>query len=176
MAPALTSRDDLVNRVLPHMILSEERNPLTRPLSPPPPNLTSAERATWRFTVRGNAIVTGGCGNLGLVAARALLEHGASGVSLWDVHPDGADPAVQELIAGFPSAKVVTKVVDVRDEQHVRGAVAQTVSELGSVDMLLCFAGVVTCTHALELGFDEWKRTLDINTTGSWFCAQAVAK
>lgn len=120
--------------------------------------------------------MTGGCGNLGLVAARALLEHGASGVSLWDIHPESADLAVRELAASFPSAKVVTKAVDVRDEQRVREAVAQTVSELGSVDILLCFAGVVACTDALELGLDEWKRTLDTNTTGSWLCAQAVAR
>ena len=120
--------------------------------------------------------MTGGCGNLGLVAARALLEHSVSGVSLWDVQPDSADPAVRELISSFPSATVVTKAVDVRDEQRVREAVAQTVSELGSVDVLLCFAGVVVCTHALELGVDEWKRTLDVNTTGSWLRAQAVAK
>jgi sorbose reductase len=119
--------------------------------------------------------VTGGYGNLGLVAARALLEHGVSGVSLWDVHFKD-DAAVRGLITDFPRAKIVTQLVDVRDEQRVRDAIAQTVSELGSIDMLLCFAGVVACTHALELSVDEWKRTLDINTTGSWFCAQAVAK
>ena len=120
--------------------------------------------------------MTGGCGNLGLVVARALLEHGASGVSLWDVHPESGDLAIQELIASFPCAKVVIKAVDVTDGQCVREAVAQTTSELGSVDILLCFAGVVACTHALELCLNEWKRTLDINTTGSWLCAQAVAK
>lgn len=75
-----------------------------------------------------------------MVVARGLLEHGASGISLWDVHPNSAD---RELIASFPSAKIDTKAVDVRDEQRVREAVAQTVSELGSVDMFLCFAGVV---------------------------------
>lgn len=91
--------------------------------------------------------MTGGCGNLGLVVVRALLEHGASGVSLWDVHPNSADHAVRKLIASFPSAKIVTKAIDVRDEQRVREAVAQTVSELGSVDMLLCFAGVYVCAR-----------------------------
>jgi len=174
MAPASTSRDELTNRILPQMVLSEGSNPLTQPLSPPSPSLTSSERAIWRFTIQGNAIVTGGCGNLGLVAARALLEHGASGISLWDVHSND-NAAVRELITDFPRAKIVTQIVDVRDEQRVRDAIAQTVSELGSINMLLCFAGVVACTHALELSVDEWKRTIDINTTGSWLCAQAVA-
>ncbi|KAF8551828.1 NAD(P)-binding protein [Imleria badia] len=162
MAPALTSRDEKTCRILPQIVLSEASNPLTRPLTPPPPNLTPVERATWRFTIRGNAIEW-------LVAARALLEHGAFGVSLWDIHPEISDPAVQELISSFPCAKVVTKA-------RVRDAITQTVFELGSVDVLLCFASVVACTHALELGLHEWKWTLDINTTGSWLCAQAVAK
>jgi sorbose reductase len=47
---------------------------------------------------------------------------------------------------------------------------------LGDIDILLCFAGVVGCTHALEMSAAEWRRTLEINTTGSFLCAQAVAK
>ncbi|KAF9225981.1 NAD(P)-binding protein [Gyrodon lividus] len=176
MIPVSASRDELMNRVLPQMTLSERFNPLTRPLSPPPPDLTPVERAVRRFAVQGNAIVTGGCGNLGLVAARALLEHGASGVSLFDVDLDSSKKEVQNLIFSFPSAKVITKSVDVRSEQRVQKAVEQSTAELGSVDILLCFAGVVSCTHALKVSLDEWKRTLDINTTGSWICAQAVAR
>lgn len=56
MAQAPASRDELTSRILPQMVLSEGSNPLTRSLSPPPPNLTPAERATWRFAIRGNAI------------------------------------------------------------------------------------------------------------------------
>ncbi|KIJ15926.1 hypothetical protein PAXINDRAFT_99282 [Paxillus involutus ATCC 200175] len=176
MNPAPTSRDELTCRVLPQMTLSSRSNPLTRPLSPPPPYTTPAERAARRFAVQGNAIVTGGCGNLGLVVARALLEHGASGVSLFDVNPDSSKEEVQSLISNFPSAKIITKSIDVRSAQLVQEAVGQTVAELGSVDILLCFAGVVACAHALDVNLDEWRRTLDINTTGSWICAQAVAK
>jgi NAD(P)-dependent dehydrogenase (short-subunit alcohol dehydrogenase family) len=47
---------------------------------------------------------------------------------------------------------------------------------LGSVDHLLCFAGVVGCQHALDMTAAEWRRVLDINTTGGFLCAQAVAK
>lgn len=120
--------------------------------------------------------VTGGCGNLGIEAARALLEHGASGVSLLDINPAQAQNVVDTLRCYFPSAKIITKKVDVRDEQIVQEAVAETADELGSIDILLCFAGVVACNHALDVSLDQWKRTLDINTTGSWLCAQAAAK
>lgn len=74
------------------------------------------------------------------------------------------------------TAKIITKTVDVTDEQGVQSAVQETASELGSVDLLLCFAGVVGCAHAVEIRSEEWRRTLDINTTGSWLCAQAVAR
>lgn len=55
-------------------------------------------------------------------------------------------------------------------------AVESTVKVLGSVDILCCFAGVVGCTHAIEMKADEWRRTHEINLTGSFLCAQAVAR
>jgi sorbose reductase len=47
---------------------------------------------------------------------------------------------------------------------------------IGSVDHLLCFAGVVGCQHALDMKSAEWRRVLNINTTGSFICAQAAAR
>lgn len=76
----------------------------------------------------------------------------------------------------FLSAKITTKAVDVRDAQAIDAAVTETADELGNVNMLLCFAGVVDTKHATEMGVEDWKRILDINTTGSWLCAQAVGK
>jgi sorbose reductase len=34
----------------------------------------------------------------------------------------------------------------------------------------------VGCTHAIDMSAAEWRKTLDINTTGSFLVAQAVAK
>jgi sorbose reductase len=120
--------------------------------------------------------VTGGAGTLALEAAKALLEHGASGIALWDVNPDSAFEAVKALHAQFPDRRIMTEAVDVRDEHGIASAVESSVKVLGSIDMLVCFAGVVGCTHALEMPADEWRRTHEINLTGSFLCAQAVAR
>ena len=66
--------------------------------------------------------------------------------------------------------------VDVTDADEVGQAVEQAVLELGSVEILCCFAGIVGCTHALEMGAEEWRRVVEVNTTGSFLCAQAVAR
>ncbi|KAK0458042.1 uncharacterized protein EV420DRAFT_1270825 [Desarmillaria tabescens] len=172
----MTERKDLSSRILPQMVLSDTRNPLTAPLQLS--GSTSSERTRQRFAIEGNAIVTGGSGVLGLAACRALLEHGASGVSIFDVLASisSGKEAIAQLQADFPRAKVITKIVDVRDDATIHGAVSETAVKLGSVDILLCFAGVVGTTHALDMDVAEWKRVLDINTTGSWICAQAAAK
>jgi NAD(P)-dependent dehydrogenase (short-subunit alcohol dehydrogenase family) len=52
----------------------------------------------------------------------------------------------------------------------------ETVLSLGSVDHLICFVGVVGCVETLEMPVSQWRRILDINTTGSFICAQAAAK
>lgn len=168
-------RSALVNRQLPEMTLSTAENPLTAP-QPPPDDLSPAQRSQYRFQVKGNAIITGGAGTLALEAAKALLEHGASGLALWDMNPDQAFESVKLLHSSFPDRRIITEAVDVREESQIASAVESTVKVLGSIDMLCCFAGVVGCTHAIAMKADEWRRTHDINLTGSFLCAQAVAR
>lgn len=117
---------------------------------------------------------------LALEAVRALLEHGASGISLFDLRTsfesNHAVSSLASLRQTFPNAKILEKVVDITSEEAVNHGVKETASELGSVDILLCFAGVVGTIHATELSVQQWRRMLDINTTGGWICAQAVGK
>lgn len=105
-----------------------------------------------------------------------MLEHGAAGLALFDINPAHADEQIQNLRNDFPDQKIVTKKVDVTNPENVNAAVGETAEELGSVDILACFAGVVGCTHALDMSLQEWRRVMDINSTGAFVCAQAAAK
>jgi NAD(P)-dependent dehydrogenase (short-subunit alcohol dehydrogenase family) len=49
--------------------------------------------------------VTGGAGTLGFAASRALLEHGLSGLMIFDINPTQAQPKIDELQKGKLSEK-----------------------------------------------------------------------
>lgn len=186
-----TTREELTSRVIPTYQLSPSTSPLTAPFKPTAtaPHAAPAARAAARFAVRGNAIVTGGAGDLGLAASRALLEHGAPGLMLFDLDRDALARRAAALAAEFPAARVTSARVDVTSAGDVRRGVAAAVRELGSADVLLALAGVASCAHAMgpaaaaaeedgdaAAAAAEWRRVLDVNATGAFLCARAVAR
>lgn len=171
-----TDRSQLHSRIIPKILLGDGQ---PGSLSGPPPPLSQTEpqaRALERFSVTGNAIVTGGTGDLGLTACRALLEHGASGLMMFDLdEANGADLA-RRLGGEFPGADVGFARVDITDAARVGEAVRETAGRLVSVDVLVCFAGVVGSAPAIDMTPEQFRLMVDINLTGSFLCAQAAAR
>ncbi|RAL04027.1 oxidoreductase [Aspergillus ibericus CBS 121593] len=178
MSPSaeLPSRDALASRVVPSMIFSDGSPSSMTP--PPQPSLESdtTKRAQNRFTVQGNAVVTGGAGTLGLQSCEALLEHGLNGLMILDANPTHAGTKITELQKKFPHAKITTLQVDVTDEVAVNAAMDTTTQTLGSIDALICFVGIVGCVETLDMPVSQWRNVIDVNTTGSFICAQAAAR
>ncbi|KAH8680741.1 hypothetical protein BX600DRAFT_485203 [Xylariales sp. PMI_506] len=172
----MVERSELTSRVIPQMTLSTGSSPLTAPFTQNSSEASAAERAVNRFRIQGNAIVTGGAGDLGFAACRALLEHGLEGLVIFDLDPVATAGRVSSLQTEFPAAKISFAKVNVTDEEDVARSVDAAMQSLGSVDILLAFAGVASCAHAAEVSAKEWRRVFDINATGSFLCAQAVAK
>lgn len=137
---------------------------------------TPSERAIARFAVTGNAIVTGGAGDIGSVACRALLEHGLQGLAIFDIHEDIGDAAAARLQQEFPDAKITFTKVDVTDADAVTCAVTQAEKDIGPVNLCFCFAGIAFAIHALEIPPEQFRKMFDVNTTGAFLCAQAAAK
>ncbi|MCJ1472229.1 hypothetical protein MMC13_000876 [Lambiella insularis] len=138
--------------------------------------VTPSTVAQQRFTVKGNAIVTGGAGTLGIAACLALLENGLQGLMVFDIAPQNCKEQLAILHTRFPTVPITTCKVDVSDEAAVAAAVEGTVQTLGSVDHLFCFVGVVGCVDALEMEALHWRRIVDINLNASFICAQAAAR
>ncbi|KAG2168134.1 hypothetical protein JADG_007873 [Aureobasidium aubasidani] len=175
----MSERDALSSRAIPFMELSDgSAASLTAPPPPLPHYLNAEGRAMARFAVEGNAVITGGAGTLALAAARALLEHGLANLYLFDLPStlQSSAQAIQSLQTDFPSSTISTAPVDVTDTTLVSSAFSSAAAAMGSLDILLCFAGIVGCIHAIEMTAEQWRKVIDINTTGSFLCAQAAAK
>lgn len=167
----------LASRVIPTMTLSTAGNALTSPL-PTTSSHSPDDRAKLRFGVEGNAVITGGAGALGLVSARALLEHGASAVALLDLPATlkSSTDAIEKLQADFPDQKIHTSSVDVTSAAMVEQSFDEIARNLGGIDILCCFAGVVGCLSSLDVTQTQFQNVLNVNLTGSFLCAQASAK
>lgn len=173
----IDARESLTKRTVPKMVLSTgTSSSLTPPPAPRQSGLDPSTRAQQRFAVRGNAVISGGAGTLGLDSSEALLEHGLEGLMLFDVDPAHSQKQITDLQTRFPDAKIGALKVDVTDDVAVNKAMEETASILGSVDILVCFAGVVGCVDSLEMPIAQWRRIMDINTTGTFICAQAAAR
>ncbi len=172
-------RSELIHRHIPSMAMSDgSATSKTGIPAPAPASLSPADRARLRFAVTGRAVVAGGTGDIGLVACRALLEHGLDGLAILDLSRDaGSAAAVARLQAEFPSANITFTTVDVTDEDAVTAAVGRAELDLGGpVSICLCFAGVVGAEDALDLSPAQFRRMLDVNTTGTFIVAQAAAR
>lgn len=107
-----------------------------------------------------------------------MLEHGASGIALWDLESTlkTSKTSIDALSADFPSSKLLSIPVDVTSSNSVSAGTKSTVSSLGSLDHMFCFAGIVGCTPAMDMTDAQWRKTIDVNTTGAFLCAQAAAR
>jgi len=118
------------------------------------------------------AIVTGGGGGLGSLAARAFAAAGA------DVAVVGRTAeklrAVEDAIRGA-GRRAAAIVADVTRSADVNRMVEQAVGAFGRVDILLNNAGVTSPKTVVELTDDDWHRIMDTSATGAFYCSRAVA-
>lgn len=106
---------------------------------------------------------------MALEIAQLLAGRGAI-VSLADVNEKGLEAAIKTL----PGEKHIYSPVDVRDSGSVNRWIERTVRELGRLDGAVNFAGICTYDRTIAEETDEgWKRMMDINSTGVFYCIRA---
>lgn len=124
-----------------------------------------------RFRLDGDtAIVTGGNRGIGKAIATGMAEVGAN-VVIANRTPESGQEAAAE-VAEQTGSETVAITADVTDEAEVQALVRETVDRFGSLDVLVNNAGVAIHEPAEEKPLENWKKTLDINTTGAFVCAK----
>jgi NAD(P)-dependent dehydrogenase (short-subunit alcohol dehydrogenase family) len=71
---------------------------------------------------------------------------------------------------------VASLACDVADSTAVDAAFSEVEAELGSVDVLVANAGITSDQLALRMTDDAWRRVLDVNLSGAFFCARRALR
>jgi 3-oxoacyl-[acyl-carrier protein] reductase len=116
------------------------------------------------------AVVTGAARGLGAAIAEELAGRGAV-IVVADRDGEGAAAMAQRL-----GARAGAATVDVSDPASVTALFDTVAAEHGRIDVLVNNAGVGAIAPSEELAHDVWSRTLAVNLTGTFLCAQAAAR
>ncbi|MBB4262069.1 MULTISPECIES: SDR family NAD(P)-dependent oxidoreductase [unclassified Bradyrhizobium] len=114
------------------------------------------------------ALVTGAASGLGLAAAKAFAESGAS-VALADWNENAARAAADELNAR--GHKAIGIRCNVADDAEVEAMVSRTVETFGRLDTAYNNAGVQNVlAETADTTREDYERVMGINLQGVWSC------
>ena len=119
------------------------------------------------------AIVTGASSGLGVAFATGFAEAGAD-IAICARREERLAQTREQVEALGRRCVAVRADVSVPDD--CARVVAETVDQLGRVDVLINNAGIGTAVPATRETPDEFRRVIDINLNGSYFMAQACAR
>lgn len=117
------------------------------------------------------ALVTGGARGIGFAIAGALTAEGALPV-IADVN----EPGARDAVAALRHPEGLALGADVAEQASVAAMIEAIMARHGRIDILVNNAGVGGNTPFLDIGLEEWNRTIAINLTGAFLVAQACAR
>lgn len=117
------------------------------------------------------AVVTGGASGMGEATCHELGRRGHR-VAVLDLDGEAAQRVSEDLRAEGVAALGVA--ADVSDRAAVDEAFAKVRNELGPVHILVTSAGLVDFSPFLEITPQSWQRLVDVNLTGTFYCAQVA--
>ncbi|MCC8179296.1 MAG: 3-oxoacyl-ACP reductase FabG [Planctomycetes bacterium] len=119
------------------------------------------------------ALVTGGSTGIGKEVVKLFAREGADIAFTYIVDPSEAEALQNDIIRDF-GRKAVAIRADVTSEESVRDMVAAAVAALGTIDILVCSAGILQRVAPIDTTFADWQRTMAVNLNGPFLCCQAV--
>ena len=116
------------------------------------------------------AFVTGGSQGIGRETCILLAKQGAKVA----VFSRGDNEETANYIKDVIGGEAIALHGDVRFEDDVNRAIQQTEEQLGSIDILINNAGVMSLKPFQETGIEEWDFIQDVNVRGPFLFSKAV--
>lgn len=118
-------------------------------------------------------LVTGASRGIGKVTALLSGKEGATVVVNYVKNKRAADDVVRAIKKMGSDAIAIG--CDVSDEMKVKEMINTIVKRFGRIDILVNNAGIVFDVPFFEITSEHWKRTLDVNLIGMFFCCKYAA-
>ncbi len=128
-----------------------------------------------QFSLKGKkGFVTGGCGGLGRNVAAAWAEKGAD-VALVDLPrtKDRLEPLCKEMSQKY-GTKVIPVYCDVSDPESVKKMKEELLDKLGDIHIAYANAGICMMGDDVNVPYETWKKTMEVNLDGIYLCAMAA--
>ena len=116
------------------------------------------------------AIVTGGTRGIGRAIAERLLQEGCS-VAICGRNQATVDAAVAEM---HQLGTIVGIAADVTQPSQVEHFFSQVDRQFGGLDILVNNAGEGVFRKVGDMTVDDWRRNIDLNLNGAFYCAHAA--
>ncbi|HUI29461.1 MAG TPA: SDR family NAD(P)-dependent oxidoreductase [Candidatus Acidoferrales bacterium] len=117
------------------------------------------------------AIITGGSRGIGKYIARRLAAEGASVVIAGRTISD-LKVAQEEISA--EGGRVIAVQTDVSNEKSVHRLLSKTLTEFGTIDILINNAGQYIEKSITDMSVEEWINVINTNLTGPFLLTRAV--
>ena len=119
------------------------------------------------------ALVTGAGADVGRATALALAASGAA-VAVNDINPDKVEAIADEILRA--GARALAIHADVANRFQVGSMIEAARDAFGRIDILVNAAGVFKAGPMAKLDEWDWRRILDVNLTGAFFCSQLLGR
>ena len=117
------------------------------------------------------AVITGAGGAFGSAMARRFAAEGAD-IALVDLEENAAAEVAVDIEA--LGRRACTFGVDISIETQVDGMVRDVVGMWGKIDILVNNAGLSGSMPIQQVTLSQWRRTMEVNLTGTFLCCRAV--
>lgn len=119
------------------------------------------------------AIVTGAGQGVGKAIAQALAKAGAA-VVVNDLNPDRIQSVIDTIVEGGGKAHGFQG--DISNRYQAAALIEQARDAFGQIHFMINAAGVYKAQALVKVDEWDWRRQIEINLTGTFFCTQLISR
>ena len=115
-------------------------------------------------------LLTGATGGIGQAVLKAFIEAGATVVA------SGTRQEVLEEICRKLGDRAIPITCNLRDQESIKSLVNLSIEKMGSIDILVCNAGITKDNLSMMMKIDDWNDVINVNLTSTFLLNQLASK